>query len=947
MNLAVYSDEIVAYCIEALQQAAATSAPIVWDNYELAHAVAHMIHCERWGDVNQLLTSLTFIEAKCSSSMAYQLIDDYTLGLSKTPIDEMTAIVKAFAEVATLEVPHLEERPGLAFPLLYYHLVSSNDPGIQAVLDRERRIFEAKGRPWLKIRQKPGLKPISILSEHTALVAYAAVSPDGKIAVSVSLDGELKAFRFPSGEPLWKTKVTVEVTNNSGYLWVGQEYERILKPAYPKALSISGDGQKVFLHTTDDEYVHPLGSVNEYEHLTKHLASSRNSEHYPSEEEMNEYADLTSRGALIDSTIWFDILTGEKIGSLRKQRSKDRKWTSKYLHPTPDGERILDGNSIFGTGDASEITVESKRLGSLQNVLAYDGVIAVSYNQSSIELWNIRSGKHLAKVQWNNSYQPNRIEISPNRSWYAIQASDSEIEIHEIPSGTRLAQINTGANSLVTWMVSPNGSNIITRSGEHIIIWDGITGSSLRQIETSTFDHFKIIGQGHFLILSDSSAVDDALCDIQTGRVFSTPQLLPFLGKWTFTDPNTGVPGRIHELILRADEPRKLIVSTGHRTELWDLDAVINSDSGGSNDGAIAQFALASQGGGLITATTTGKVDFCCFESEGMKKRTLADSEKIQAVAISTDSAYGCWINENGMVHIVDCNSSQIKSQFQVKIQHVAGCRFISNNTELLIWSDYTAGIWNIRKRRCRFFLDKGNYKIGNGPIYFSPFFIMVKHSKITIYHTGLRLPIRTLETDNEITNVSFDPLHGILCTLHEEYKRSSTFNLKQEPAENLGSRIWELTLGAQILGAVFSKAVSFFAMMAGASLPKRWGEFVSDGPLCEKCVVSKDKLICYVPQGIPGLYITSLGKWTSDFRNAKQELLAPVRALSDLTLSSDNNNVAWCERTGRLGVGYLVDQATVDIFAPLPLNHCQIDTQGKYVAALDNYSFMYVFEAR
>src|SRR5688572_3539742 len=88
-----------------------------FDDYGLRYLPAHLVDIELWDELEETLTDLHFIEAKCAVGMTNELVQDYSLALRlwraestqqeilPGHVDELTAspeVVRLFAQFVSL-----------------------------------------------------------------------------------------------------------------------------------------------------------------------------------------------------------------------------------------------------------------------------------------------------------------------------------------------------------------------------------------------------------------------------------------------------------------------------------------------------------------------------------------------------------------------------------------------------------------------------------------------------------------------------------------------------------------------------------------------------------------------------------------------------------------------------------------------------------------------------
>ncbi|HEY76402.1 MAG TPA: hypothetical protein G4O00_09510 [Thermoflexia bacterium] len=175
--------------------------PYIWD-----HLVHHHIEAGWWEGLYRLLTDFDFLEARCRATSPYDLEADYRRALERWPEEEAAGrreVLAAFEERVRLESSRIAQAPEWLFPALYNHLTWLDAP--DGPLHRFCEEAAAGRRNWLRSLLDPRPEPppwLRSLEGHTGGVLAVAVSPDGRWALSGSLDGTVKVWDVATGRLL-------------------------------------------------------------------------------------------------------------------------------------------------------------------------------------------------------------------------------------------------------------------------------------------------------------------------------------------------------------------------------------------------------------------------------------------------------------------------------------------------------------------------------------------------------------------------------------------------------------------------------------------------------------------------------------------------------------------------------------------------------------------------
>ncbi|MEG4171731.1 hypothetical protein QUA11_29755, partial [Microcoleus sp. S13_D1] len=157
------------------------------------------------------LTDFGFIEAKLKLLGVQPLIEDYDLGRNADMLlSEQQTETLRFIQGAIRKSAHVLEmdKRQLAGQLLG-RLLDFEMPEIRGMLEQAK---QWKGSPWLRpLRaslERPGEGCLRTLIGHTSYVTGVAIAPDGKTAISGSLDKTLK---------IWDTETGTELRTLTGH----------------------------------------------------------------------------------------------------------------------------------------------------------------------------------------------------------------------------------------------------------------------------------------------------------------------------------------------------------------------------------------------------------------------------------------------------------------------------------------------------------------------------------------------------------------------------------------------------------------------------------------------------------------------------------------------------------------------------------------------------------
>jgi telomerase protein component 1 len=181
------------------------------DSRAVSELAYHLTKARMWRELEAALTSLVFIERKCSQDQVYDLVEDLDLACSLADMPDSTrARLRDFHRYVAGNVHILTGLPRLVFQQ------AANQPDISVASSVAKARFDSgnEKRPWLRWANKPQKHDACLLTlaGYSEPVLAAAFSPDGTRMVTASRDRKLR---------IWDAKTGVEIAVMSGHThWV-------------------------------------------------------------------------------------------------------------------------------------------------------------------------------------------------------------------------------------------------------------------------------------------------------------------------------------------------------------------------------------------------------------------------------------------------------------------------------------------------------------------------------------------------------------------------------------------------------------------------------------------------------------------------------------------------------------------------------------------------------
>jgi WD40 repeat protein len=171
------------------------------DLHALSELPHHQAHAHMWTQLDETLSDLRFLEAKCASGLAYDLVADFNAALSADGLpDASRTTIEEFARFLRSKIHVLARRPALVFQ----EAANEPDGSAPARAARRRRETGRERRPWLRRLNKPQTQDpcLFTLEGHGDWVNSCDASSDGRWIVSASSDKTLKLWDAENGRPV-------------------------------------------------------------------------------------------------------------------------------------------------------------------------------------------------------------------------------------------------------------------------------------------------------------------------------------------------------------------------------------------------------------------------------------------------------------------------------------------------------------------------------------------------------------------------------------------------------------------------------------------------------------------------------------------------------------------------------------------------------------------------
>ncbi|MBW2647649.1 MAG: hypothetical protein JRE23_16040 [Deltaproteobacteria bacterium] len=398
------------------------------ESYFWDHLAYHLVEAGREEELQRLLFDFDWIWAKLTATDVNSLIANYDYLSDDSDLRQVQGATRMSAHVLA------RDKTQLAGQLLG-RLQSFDVPEIQSML-KQARGWE--GDVWLcpltACLTPPGGPLIRTLEGHTDWVYAVAVTPDGKRAISGSMDNTLRVWDIKSGEEIQK----LEGHTDSVY-----------------AVAIMPDGKHAISGSIDKTLrVWDIKSGEEIQKLEGHTDSVKAVAITPDgKHAISGSIDKTLR-------VW-DIESGEEIQKL--EGHTDRVYA---VAVTPDGKRAISGSmdETLRVRDIKSGEEIQKLEGHTDSVYAVaitpDGKHAISGSiDKTLRVWDIKSGEEIQTLEGHTD-RVYAVAVTPDGK-HAISGSwDNTLRVWDIKTGQTIA-LFSGEGPLHACAISPDGVTIV------------------------------------------------------------------------------------------------------------------------------------------------------------------------------------------------------------------------------------------------------------------------------------------------------------------------------------------------------------------------------------------------------------------------------------------------------------------------------------------------------
>ncbi len=403
------------------------------DGYLFQSLSYHLLQAGRVDELRRLLLDYEWLQAKLKHTDVYDLLVDYAryLAISQSGKEaEIERLERAIRQTARI----LRRDPGKLAGQLHGWLLDDPAPEVQALL---AQAIQSKADPWLRPLTASLHEPEAIVripQGHTDPVLGVAVTPDGRQAISASLDRTLIVWDLESGQ----AQRTLQGHANS-----------------VTSVAATPDGRQAISASLDKTLiVWDLESGQAQRTLQGHANSVTS-------------VAVTPDGVRAVSTSWDKtLIVWDLESALAMHILQGHIGRITSVAVTPDGRQAISASLdktliVWDLESGQAQRTLQGHVGFVTSVaLTPDGARAVSASwDKTLIVWDLESGQ-AQRIFRGHTGSVTGVTVTPDGRWIVSVSSDYTLIIWELESGHLVVSFNAG-EALITCAVVPDARTFV------------------------------------------------------------------------------------------------------------------------------------------------------------------------------------------------------------------------------------------------------------------------------------------------------------------------------------------------------------------------------------------------------------------------------------------------------------------------------------------------------